>query len=633
MTAKDWINTNTPEAMRVGLDEFRKMDASEALANRLKAMLIVTDGRANLPDKKAEMPGLVREQADALKSAGVELYVVGLNDADNYWLDGDGAFWETMTGPGRAILAETASTRIAQIYRELLADWLKRLQSGGSSATPGGPTSTPDPSAASCISDPTYSAPPYLRQLAFVVSYGVPRSSLTITAPDGLPVSRASGSPSTGTSARFERRDPPSGTYAIIKDPTKYYCIVAEQVGPQINRVSPGPSVDPGSEQSIVFQALRHDGKPQGLLPDWPVDAGVDVTAPDGTVQMLVAELGADGTITSKWTPQMPGQHQLRISGRVTLPSGNYDIFSQSPSYEQVVEVSDKNPVWLDLVSPDADTRSISVVPWAPQLVTAVRVTSGSSGPIGAIGDAVSDPENWLTAQRIDVDGLPLGDAVHFTAAVSDTLQAELAVPLGWDVLLGRAEERVLISSDANRLKTAHTYAGIRGGGDMAGFISNNGANSTIGPIAVTIPAWARMGLWVLPALLLLAMLGAVGYIVGPGLLVWREDKAQAQDVALWIFDGLNDPNGYTARKFSVTGWHRFNLDKELTLRIDGTEHIAQRLRVTREPSAGAAMAQVEYRWPDDKKVHRAFVKAGSPPKQLEGIDADHWVIALRQFK
>ena len=123
---KNLRDTNTPEALALGIQELDKMDASEALADRRRVMLILTDGRPDLPGVKSldVLRSEVTTEADSLKKKDVGLWVVGLNDADNYWNEGDGEFWEKVAGPGRARLAETSGTSISALVQEIVNEWL-----------------------------------------------------------------------------------------------------------------------------------------------------------------------------------------------------------------------------------------------------------------------------------------------------------------------------------------------------------------------------------------------------------------------------------------------------------------------------------------------------------------------------
>ena len=161
------------------------------------------------------------KEAEALKAKGVGIWVVGLNDASNYWNEGDGEFWERLAGAGRARLAETAALSISALVQEIVNEWLG--------------------SAGEAIGN-TYECPPYLRRVVFNVNFGVPRSGVRVIDPGGkeLPLLSGGTASAPGTFARFTAEDPVPGVYRVEQEPSRSYANFVEIFPPNIQRLSPG---------------------------------------------------------------------------------------------------------------------------------------------------------------------------------------------------------------------------------------------------------------------------------------------------------------------------------------------------------------------------------------------------------
>src|SRR4051794_12896820 len=204
VSAKDWGNTNTAAAMQAALGELRTMRHSDPPGPRRRIVLLITDGRPIVPHVDNDtLRSRIRDHASHLAAEGVELWVVGLNDADDYWTAGEGAFWEGLAGKDHARLAENASAAMPSIFQTIVDDWL-------------GVRST-------LVTGEQYECPPYLRRILFNVTYGRPGAEAKILDPDGNVVPRTAGGPAVapGTFAQFAIDDPKPGTYAIVRDPSR----------------------------------------------------------------------------------------------------------------------------------------------------------------------------------------------------------------------------------------------------------------------------------------------------------------------------------------------------------------------------------------------------------------------------
>ncbi len=501
ITAKDWVNTNTPAAMKLGLEELQRMDAAEPLPDRLKVMLLVTDGRALLPGMRDQMPDLVRSAGQDVRDAGVGLYVVGINDADDYWNGGDGALWESIAGKGHARLAETASTRIPSVFHALFDEWLRLL----GDLAPGGST---------CVDH--FTAPPYLAHLTFDVSMGQQGTSLTVTDPNGAPVPDTGGVLATGTNAKYELSNSPAGDYTFDKDPRRFAGITPVMRGPNLARVSPGASVDMVADTPIVYQMNDDHGKPLASVAGRPIDASFVIQAPNSKEEVVPATVSASGQVEGDWRPAQPGPHTIRVAGLVAMPDGtSYDIFSQSTGYDMAVEVSDKTPLWLQLVTPDPATRRATILPWAAQLPIDLRVVDSAGKAVPDLGGVARNPSAWIRIAMADANGIALGGALPLQVTSGGSLRAQLPVPLSWDLLRGGVPVYVRLAPDPAETADSHVLAGVDAGANAAGFVAAQGEDSLIGPISVQLPGWLIAALIAVPVLLILLLIAAAAVFLG----------------------------------------------------------------------------------------------------------------------
>src|SRR6185436_18269808 len=62
-------NTNTADAMHLALLEYAKMDASQVLAGRRRVLLVITDGRPDLPGRDpVDLQSAIKTEAQSLKA-------------------------------------------------------------------------------------------------------------------------------------------------------------------------------------------------------------------------------------------------------------------------------------------------------------------------------------------------------------------------------------------------------------------------------------------------------------------------------------------------------------------------------------------------------------------------------------
>lgn len=605
---REGVNTNTPEAMRLAISEVDKMGRLAPATGRRRIVFIVTDGRPNIPGvRQAALLGRIQAQAQELADRGVELWVVALNDADNYWNEGDGSFWESLTGPGRARLAEGSATGVPRVFQEIVDSWLE-VES-------------------QFIPGDQYFCPPYLRRIVFKVVPGKPASPITVIDADGKVVS-----PSTladdriATGARYVIDDPKPGVYRIDKDPRRYYGIFVEEYANRVSRALPGAEVDLSAETRVVFKVVRRGDAPLELLPEWPIDAQIGVTPPSGASEMLSAPFEDHGAFAATWRPQAAGNYRVRLHGFVRLPDGSRrDVFAGSAhSYDDLITVTPRSPVRLVLDAPDP-RKAVSLCPWTPSKQVTVHLEEAGGSGAADPGGLVPSPKSWLSVQVVDEHGLAQGAAIPMEVTSDKRFLATIPVSLNLKTIEGWWTPRRLylrFVPQPGELRGDHYLHSLR----LPPGSETRRAGSdpfSVGPLDLR---WCwPMWLAVIALLVLLlaggALLAAVRVL--PDYQIRRQDATRGS-VDLKVYNIYQDPTGVGAQTYPVRGKAHFKLDNQLVIRIDGQEHKAVRLRVRRQLYSRGARARLQYRWDGESKSHFLSLDTGRP-KKLDGLpNKDH---------
>ncbi|HKQ06943.1 MAG TPA: VWA domain-containing protein [Blastocatellia bacterium] len=618
VTPHDLIYTNTPDAMRQAINEYDLMERSGPLPDRRRVLLLITDGRPEVRGTRLEdLKASIARYAQELRDRKVGIWVVGINDSLNYWNEGDGAFWESIAGAGRARLAETASSKVFTIIQGIVDEWL------GSSSSP--------------FAGDEYACPPYLRRVVFSVNLGLPRSAIGMVDPDGndIPLSSGGAGVIPGTFGRFVVDDPKPGTYKLKRDPSRSYTPRVELTSANIQRLSPARVAGMETPARFVFQATDSGGVPLQMLSEYPIDASLVVTSPTGAVTEIKTAFQGDGKFVAEWQPPQLGTYRVRLKGLVKLKSGaDYDVFADNASsYDEVLEVNDLHPFFLQLDDPDPVGGIRTMKPQSTATLV-LSLLDARHQKVSDVSSTIKEPATWLALQLLDKSGVPLPGAP--TALVPDADgRFVTAVPVQLDWLKGEGwltpgQVYFRVLAQPNRLSGANYLDSIqlpveaethRVGGDPL----------TVGPLSV------RFSRWILWSLSLLAVAAAVGGLwvmakwVLPGRRLWWSDYRKGRTVMVKVYDPDIDPDGYSAKKFSATSGSRFNYDRSLSVAIDGQSYIAKTFRIYRAPQTDRVDVDVRYSWQHDPKTFHTVRLYKDQVARLIGLPQDSFVIRLEE--
>jgi len=612
VTAKNMRDTNTPDAIALGYQELQKMMASEPLKGRRRVMLLLTDGRPDLPRKGVSLEELRKQittHSGNLKRSDIELWVVGLNDAANYWNEGDGKFWEETAGPGHARLAEIASTNISTLVQEIVNDWL-------------------DVDGKAIVKD--YECPPYLRRVIFNINFGLPRTPVSVLDPAGseIPLSSGGATSSPGTFARFIVEDPKPGLYKINQDPSRSYKNFVETFSPEVKRILPAGATSVETETRIVVQAHDSKGQPLEILREWPIKASIVITPPSGSEVELPAEFKGDGKFEVKWKPPTVGAYKVRPKGLVTLKSGStFDVFgSNAHSYNESLEVNDSRPYRLQMTSPEA-IGGVRMMPMQNTTTVEFALVDAKNELVNKPESVVKDPATWLMLQHVDLSGVPLDAPVPLQFTSAGTFKADVPVSVNWKAgegwwNAGQTAVRVIPQADRMPPKTfldsivlPEEAESKRIGGDPM----------TVGPIDVRYSRWILGGVLFMLAVIMVALVLFLVWGVLPGVLMWWIDSSRRRLVELKLYDGDLDPAGDSAQKYRAGRWNKFKYDRQVSVSVNGENVVASTFRVKRILSPDDVRAEVEYCWQNDpaKTTYRSIITKGRA-ERLKGLSSGY---------
>jgi hypothetical protein len=612
-------NTNTADAMHLALMEYAKMDAAQALQGRRCVLLVITDGRPDLPGHSLpELQAAVRTEAQSLKAKNVEIWVVGVNDASNYWNDGDGAFWESVTeSPGHARLAETASSKIFTIMQDIADDWL-----GSKSAA---------------LKGDEYNCPPYLRRIVFSVNMGQPRSAVGVTDPDGQDIPASSGGPSVnpGNFTRFVVDDPKVGVYKIKRDPTRSYSWRVEETAADIKRLAPAKATGLEAPARILFQARDGKGDPLVIRNEYPINGVITITPPTGSVIELKADYPGDGKFgVSRWQPPALGTYRVRLKGLVKLKDGSeVDVFqSNASSYDEILEVNNLRPYFIRLENPEAATGFRVMKPSSEGELKFV-VVDAKGNRVSNLTGLVKEPASWLQLNLVDKSGATLsGPPLPLSLSADGAFSAPVPMHLEWlsgEGWWNSGHLNIRLSEQSGRITAGNYLDSIQ--------LSAEDEPQRIGgdPLALALKvrfSWIVLTVALLIALVIVAVaLFLTMRKVLPKGMLWVADRYKGRTVALKIYDADLDPDGFSGKRFSITGGAQFNYDREYSIPTDDRDYVAVKLRVNRARIVDRVEAEVVYAWDNDpKKVYAVILRKGKI-ERLKGLPRNDHAVVLEE--
>jgi hypothetical protein len=633
LKSKEMNNTNTPKGIKATLTEFRKLSAANTSGGkRQRQLLFITDGRPRVRGPAFTGPLIpinrlwrdITKQAPDLKDKGITLWVVGLNDASNYWNGGDGVFWEKMAGYDKARLADTSFPNLATLVQDIVGKWLNVNNLA--------------------LETDEYHSRPYLKQIVFSAHFNKPGAPLKIIDPNGLAIPVSAGTSHREMYARYVVDNPTPGTYRLTKKaPGFIYKVFVEEKLPTLQFLRPLGTTNQNVETNIVFKVIQ-GGRALDVLPQWPIDAKVTITAPSGKVQTLPATFEGDGKYAAAWKPLEIGEHLFDFQGYITVNTTDgakqYKLLAESVAHHAGrVEVVAYTPppnapstntpntaLWLRLETPKPE-EGLTISPWAEKATLKMALYEGNQR-VTALNQLVTAPETWLRLEKMHESGKPLLEIplkVEQNAFVAELpIQLNIANGEGWWY---PGQLHLHLVAQPNQLPEDRKLNGIW----LPKAVEDKRLNAnpmTVAYIEINFSSWMLLligiGIIAIPTVPILISL----LLLMPKLDVRREDKGRA--VNLLIYDGTDDPGAVAPnKKLPITGKTHLKYDGQIRLPTEeGRAIVADYFRVKRQSNPTSPQVIVEYRWQGEQKTHLLML-SGKFCKNLEGLPSGNYLIAL----
>lgn len=612
--------TNTPAAYAEAVREFARLRAAAGGDKRHAHLLLITDGRPYLEGVGlAALRDSIRRSAQELRDAGVQLWVLGINDADNYWMEAkdnqesDGEFWEATTGDRqRASRADTPSfPAVQRIVARFVDGWLER------------------PSNAVVVGQP-FVVPPFQRRVIFTANFNEAAAPFQVLDPQKRPLPMPPRDPL----AKFVRvsvPNPEPGPYEFVLDGSKSYAIRAELWPAQAELISPLGRQPLEADAAIVVRAVGDTGLPLPIDPQQVTRAEFILTGPDGREQVLPARAEAGARFAAPWRTAQPGSYALAVTVEATHAGSRHTLFARSP-VQPAIEVSTERPFYLSLIEPDPQSRVIDFPP-IDDLAIGVTLVDSNGAAVDPVANGLGAPERWLSAVPVDASGAALADPI---ALDYDRAQAAWrgTIPVNADWTRGDgwfSPKQVFLRFEPaqKRLGADRTLGGLllpsaaidrRIGGDAF----------SVGPIEVSWPAWLR---WSLFALLFIGLVGGLAFLIWQllrALIVRSLDDPRKGRLELRIFDQDRDPHLLNAHRFVVQGLLWLNKDRQIRAEIAGKQVVIEKFRYARSwQSRSRARARIVYRWPGQAKDAKTEIYAEGPARPLAAQTHASYSVAL----
>ncbi len=616
-------NTNTPLAMKLALAEFRKLEAANGGVARERKLLIITDGRPYIYNENLKnLRNDIQNYADDLKSAKVELWLVGLNDASNYWNTGDGEFWENVAGIDKARLAETSFPSIAAVVQDIVDHWLHQNSIS--------------------LANEEYHSRPYLKRITFNVHSHKPGAKSQLIDPNGQPIPPENGTGQQGTYIRYIVDNPIVGTYTIKKLSNSAYKVFVEENAPTLIYIGPQGMINQNVKNRIVFQVMQGENGLQEI-PQWPVTAKVSITPPSGIIQTLPATFKGDGKYSATWIPTEVGKHQLKFEATVEVQTDKgpkqYELVDGNSAIGEVevqaytpppgvasssTTLVPKNALWLHLETPNLED-GLSLLPWEDRALVKFSLYKGEE-LVTTLGDVVNNPDSWLKLELMDKSGIALSKQPIPLKVEDSYFVAEIPIKRGWSLSSNKLHLRV--TAEPHRLREDNLELNGIWLPESLEDKRIYGNPMTVADIDVVTSVWVMVVVAIIIIILVLALIALGLVYIIPRLNIRSEDRGRI--VNLLIYDGIEDPSAVRAKKINITGQIHSKLDGQVRVTTAGKSLAAEYFRVSRSPNPNSPQVKIEYRWQgeDKKKVHRVLL-SGRTPKRVEGISSGNYMIAL----
>lgn len=424
------------EAARDAFDELPPLGGDEA---HIRVIILLTDGAPCVPSEMdcysieqrlAHMRQVLDLTQEAFPYPLYRLYVVAIDDDDQYWPTFGESWVQVVGSPDRATKIETHDD-VGQRFLEILVGLVNELgiegEVGVQVDVAGGYTMVP--------------VPPYHRLLRVTVFKSEPSGpALSVIAPDGRVVdSSTAGVTVTGIDGPIEVwsiSNPMPGNWELTAlMPDDRLDVFMDLIRVECRAILPTETQMISSQVPIVLELFDNEGN---LLPSYPAPFSLNVTAtitnPWGNEESVDLDMAGDGVYRTTYTPMIPGVYTVGLNAvtqnldgsplqvyqddsvgqfEVATPTVTVSGYPQGrlavgDTAELMVEVTDPagNPVQMEELS----ARVEMIRSNTGEVVSSVDFTPRDDGLMAATVD-LNEPGTWKFHVTVGLE-LPDGSSV-----------------------------------------------------------------------------------------------------------------------------------------------------------------------------------------------------------------------------
>ena len=388
-------NTDHFKAFMLAKKEIEAMKSAGLPGKRNQVVLMVTDGKPYVRDF-SEI-GYLHDMRSYIEKDFLQLgrfvEVLGLNDADNYWGRGYGRYWKETTG-GNATLIQDDS-KFYKSIKQVLEKYVVGI---------------PKVEQTINVVGDDFDCPPYIKLMIINVDKHIPGTTISLTDPDGRPVNLM-------TLKRIDRRtfsriyipQPKPGIWRLHRPGADSCSIEVELYYTSVTLLAPLQPVNPLNQVSIRYRVMSEEGTPFKELPDYPVNAGVEIISPDGSLQSFEMMKDTRGIFKTKlpFVPVSSGDYKLRMIAKALTKAGNEVVVFQSS--EDILEVTSKKPIQLLVREPSEGRDHFLRFAKGKVLVRLDLIPLGNPGSMLSIAEVARIPARLIEVSIVDDRGKVLG--------------------------------------------------------------------------------------------------------------------------------------------------------------------------------------------------------------------------------
>lgn len=337
-------NTNVLKPFQTASSLFNQIKA-QANGCPARGVIVITDGRPSLLDKNfiwtEHMEELIQYAQQYMPTPDHQIYVIGIDKADNYWNDVK-PYWDRVTGSPERVVKAQNQQHMASLIVDIIDKMTKSLGTEGPNIE--------------CVPGRDFPVPPFLQEIRLTLIKPSPDLHLDVVDESAKKLE----SSRTDVSVTVKGFDEPIETL-IVSTPRPGIWQVQTLLPPDaenrclIRKISfkaVGELVSPDPKASnppiqfkrmpVVFRVVETGGGslPNYADPKYELDLAASLVGPSQISQSLALSRGAGYEYSGEAIPLEAGENAIHLSAKSHNPDGSeYKVFEEATTSFQVTPI------------------------------------------------------------------------------------------------------------------------------------------------------------------------------------------------------------------------------------------------------------------------------------------------------